>query len=103
MPSLPGLADAHGVSWRVYQEYDNYGDNGLAYFANFRGIGPESELYRRACDGDIVEGCSSLGWATVRGAGVAPDRERGIALLRKGCAGGNTWGCDRLQSLGVPR
>ena len=21
-----------GVSWRVYQEYDNYGDNALAYF-----------------------------------------------------------------------
>ncbi|MFL5298138.1 MAG: phosphocholine-specific phospholipase C [Phenylobacterium sp.] len=38
---------AAGVSWRVYQEFDNFGDNGLAYFANFRGIGPESELYRR--------------------------------------------------------
>ncbi|HEY2658991.1 MAG TPA: phospholipase C, phosphocholine-specific [Caulobacteraceae bacterium] len=38
---------AGGVSWRVYQEYDNYGDNGLAYFANFRGLGAESELYQR--------------------------------------------------------
>src|SRR6202007_2773999 len=38
---------AAGVSWRLYQEYDNYGDNGLAYFANFRGIGPETELYQR--------------------------------------------------------
>jgi phospholipase C len=36
-----------GVSWKLYQEYDNYGDNGLAFFANFRGIGPESELYQR--------------------------------------------------------
>jgi len=36
-----------GVSWKVYQEYDNYGDNGLAFFANFRGIGSDSPLYQR--------------------------------------------------------
>src|SRR5262249_49256744 len=30
---------ARGVDWKVYQEYDNYGDNGLAYFAKFRGAG----------------------------------------------------------------
>lgn len=38
---------AAGISWKLYQEYDNYGDNGLAYFANFRGIGPENPLYQR--------------------------------------------------------
>jgi phospholipase C len=36
-----------GVSWRLYQEYDNYGDNALAYFAAFRGLDAQSELYRR--------------------------------------------------------
>jgi phospholipase C len=44
-PNWPGLAwttyaerlEAAGVSWKVYQEYDNYGDNVLAYFARFRG------------------------------------------------------------------
>ena len=54
-PEFKGLAwptyaerlQAAGVNWRVYQEYDNYGDNGLAYFKTFRGIGPDSELYRR--------------------------------------------------------
>lgn len=54
-PEFKGLAwptyaerlQAAGVNWRVYQEYDNYGDNGLAYFKSFRGIGPDSELYRR--------------------------------------------------------
>jgi phospholipase C len=39
---------AAGINWRVYQEYDNYGDNGLAYFARFRGLDPASELYDRA-------------------------------------------------------
>lgn len=39
-----------GVSWKVYQEYDNYGDNSLAYFRNFRGIPTSSPLYRRGRD-----------------------------------------------------
>lgn len=29
---------AHGISWKVYQEYDNFGDNSLAYFPQFRGL-----------------------------------------------------------------
>lgn len=36
-----------GVSWRVYQEYDNYGDNSLPFFAAFRNLDPTSELYQR--------------------------------------------------------
>ncbi len=41
------LSDA-GINWRVYQEYDNFGDNALAYFARFRGLDPASEDHRRA-------------------------------------------------------
>ena len=36
-----------GVSWRVYQEYDNFGCNSLAYFKQFRGLDSDSELYQR--------------------------------------------------------
>ncbi len=39
---------AAGIDWRLYQEYDNYGDNGLAYFARFRGLDRESDFHRRA-------------------------------------------------------
>ena len=46
-PTYAERLQAAGVSWRVYQEFDNYGDNGLAYFANFRGIGAESPLYQQ--------------------------------------------------------
>ncbi|MDR3510608.1 MAG: phospholipase C, phosphocholine-specific [Caulobacteraceae bacterium] len=46
-PTYAERLQAAGVSWRVYQEYDNYGDNALAYFANFRGIDPASPLYGR--------------------------------------------------------
>ncbi|WP_265583850.1 phosphocholine-specific phospholipase C [Chitinimonas koreensis] len=30
------VLESSGVSWKVYQEWDNYGDNYLAYFRNFR-------------------------------------------------------------------
>jgi phospholipase C len=38
---------AAGVSWKVYQEYDNYGDNALAYFAAFRGANADAALMQR--------------------------------------------------------
>ena len=37
-----------GVSWRVYQEYDNYGDNALAYFEQYRAGVPRSALHEKA-------------------------------------------------------
>ncbi|PPV07820.1 non-hemolytic phospholipase C [Xanthomonas bromi] len=39
---------AAGIDWRVYQEYDNFGCNSLAYFAHYRGLDPADERYRRA-------------------------------------------------------
>ncbi|MBC3873824.1 phosphocholine-specific phospholipase C [Undibacterium flavidum] len=42
----------HNVSWKVYQEYDNYGDNSLAYFPQFRHLDlsdpDQNERYQRA-------------------------------------------------------
>jgi len=44
---------ANQVSWKVYQEWDNYGDNYLAYFRNFRvnadgtRLRSDSPLYQR--------------------------------------------------------
>ena len=38
---------AGGVSWKVYQEYDNYGDNALAYFDAFRGAQADAALLAR--------------------------------------------------------
>ncbi|ROQ22423.1 phosphocholine-specific phospholipase C [Gallaecimonas pentaromativorans] len=39
--------DKAGVSWRVYQEYDNFGDNALQSFKAFRGLDPDSHRYRQ--------------------------------------------------------
>ena len=38
---------AAGIRWKVYQEYDNFGDNLLSVFPPFRPCAPDSELYRR--------------------------------------------------------
>ncbi|GGP25630.1 phosphocholine-specific phospholipase C [Silvimonas amylolytica] len=36
---------AAGISWRVYQEQDNFDDNALAWFNNFKNAGTSSPLY----------------------------------------------------------
>ena len=54
-PKFPGFEwktyaerlEEAGVGWKVYQEYDNYGDNGVAYFKQFRKIEPSSPLYQK--------------------------------------------------------
>jgi len=38
---------AAGVNWKVYQEYDNFGDNLLSVFPAFRPCAKDGELYRR--------------------------------------------------------
>lgn len=38
---------AAGISWKVYQEYDNFGDNLLSIFPPFRPCAKDSDLYRR--------------------------------------------------------
>ncbi len=39
--------EAAGVSWKVYQEYDNFGDNILSVFRPFRPCAKDSSLYAR--------------------------------------------------------
>ena len=38
---------AAGISWKVYQEYDNFGDNILSVFKPFRPCAKDSALYQR--------------------------------------------------------
>jgi len=40
--------EAAGVSWKLYQEHDNFSDNPLAYFPMFRNLDRNSQAYRRA-------------------------------------------------------
>ena len=48
------ILESNGISWKVYQEWDNYGDNYLQYFKNFRvdangkALTASSPLYQKA-------------------------------------------------------
>ncbi|GBQ19959.1 phospholipase C [Gluconacetobacter sacchari DSM 12717] len=46
--TYPERLQAAGVSWRIYQEYDNFGDNPIASFAAFRDLDRRSWQYQRA-------------------------------------------------------
>ena len=68
-----------GIDWRLYQEYDNFGDNSLAYFAHFRNLARDSQEYRRARA--WVPGTDARNWQASRGeslvAAFAEDVRRG--------------------------
>ena len=70
------LQDA-GVSWRVYQEYDNFGDNPLASFAQFRNLDPKSWQYRRARQ--IVPGSTEADMHTTEGRYLVAEFERDVS------------------------
>ncbi len=45
--TYPERLEAKGISWKVYQEYDNFQDNILCIFKPFRPVSKDSPLYRR--------------------------------------------------------
>ena len=68
------------VSWKLYQEYDNYGDNGLAYFKAFRGLDPSSPLYQKGRA--WVEGSTPANAKTSQGEHLVSAFEADIAAGR---------------------
>ena len=44
--TYPERLQAAGVSWRIYQEVDNYDDNALAWFTQYRNAPTSSPLYQ---------------------------------------------------------
>ncbi len=79
-PTYAERLQAAGIDWRVYQEYDNYGDNGLAYFANFRGAGAQSDIGRRARS--WPKGSTKKNAATSRGEHLIADFAADVSANR---------------------
>jgi len=46
--TYPERLQAAGVSWRVYHEVDDFDDNNLKFFTQFRGLAPGNPLYDNA-------------------------------------------------------
>ena len=61
---------AAGVSWKVYQEYDNFSDNTMSFFPAFRSCSLHSELYER---------CRS--WVSESKSGPDRTRSDGVQLV----------------------
>ena len=55
-----------------------------------------AQLYKKACDGGIMDGCNSLGIAYDDGKGVAKDVYKAAQLFQKACDGGIMDGCNSL-------
>ncbi|WP_090869670.1 phosphocholine-specific phospholipase C [Paraburkholderia diazotrophica] len=46
-PTVAETLEAAGISWRVYQQADNFDDNALALFHSFKSASTSSALYRK--------------------------------------------------------
>jgi TPR repeat protein len=55
-------------------------------------------LFRRACDGADMPGCTDLGEMYVKALGVEKDTALGMSLYHKACDGGSQDACTRLKS-----
>ncbi|WP_067709162.1 phosphocholine-specific phospholipase C [Nocardia yamanashiensis] len=92
--TYPERLERAGVSWQVYQEWDNYGDNSLEYFAPFRAAARAALQYTDAGRGvafenfpyyyDVLrqrpERRPQLEAALRRGIDELPDYERQLVL-----------------------
>ena len=67
-----------------------------------------TRIFRQVCDrsplndedaGEIARACSLAGTASLTGKGAAKDIQQALALLEKGCAAGDNFGCYNLATL----
>lgn len=68
------------INWRVYQEYDNFGDNALSYFAQFRNLSKGTNLRNRART--ISPGSTPANTKTSRGEFLIAEMENDILAGR---------------------
>ncbi len=64
-----------GITWKVYQSYDNYGDNALEYFTQFQNLPESSPLYPAVERVPSGEGTGDI--ATLIADGILADLEAG--------------------------
>ncbi|GBQ94570.1 phospholipase C, phosphocholine-specific [Gluconacetobacter liquefaciens] len=78
--TYPERLQAAGVSWRVYQEYDNFGDNPIASFAAFRDLDLRSWQYQ--CARQIVPGSNRANMNSSEGRYLVEAFERDVSSGR---------------------
>ena len=58
-----------------------------------------AELFKKACNGGVADGCRLLGGFYYDGLGVRQDYKKASELYEKACNGGDVSGCGLLGSL----
>ena len=58
-------------------------------------------MFQKQCDEGHFSACGMLGHNLLTGTGASPDPTRGIALLEKGCKGGDDPACKELVEAGA--
>jgi hypothetical protein len=70
-------------------------------YANGQGVAIDEKeaarLYRKACDGGNMRGCSNLGGMYANGQGLEMDEKEAARLYRKACDGGYKDACSHVD------
>ena len=64
-----------------------------------RDAGRALTLFRKACEGGIMQSCNRLGVMYGTGVGVTQDLGRAVTFFQKACDGGETQSCSQLELL----
>ena len=70
------------------------GNNGIT-----QDLTKATEMYRKACDGDLESECYSLGVAYAQGQGVQQSNDEALKLFRKSCELTYLIGCESQTRL----
>ena len=68
-------------------------------FYNNKEYDKAAELFKKACDGGNMLGCTNLGSMYANGDGVEEDFSKAAELLKKACDGGDMHGCRGLDVI----
>jgi TPR repeat protein len=60
-----------------------------------------NQKFQTACDNGDMSACGMLGEDLIAGIGISVDREKGVALLKKACAGQFDRSCKKLAAIGA--
>ena len=73
-------------------------EQGEAFYNN-KEYDEAAELFKKACDGGKMLGCTNLGFMYANGNGVEKDFSKAAELLKKACDGGDMHGCRGLDVI----
>ena len=88
------VGDKSGIELPSFGAKKDY-EQGIAFYNN-KEYDKAAELFKKACDGGNMRGCSNLGTMYDDGIGVEKNEQKAVELYKKACDGGKVLGCFNL-------